>query len=491
MATAIYGRQSVDKKDSISIEAQIGLCKKECNGESNFKIYTDKGYSGKNTDRPQFRRMMQDVKSGLIDRVVVYRLDRLSRSITDFGHMWEELNNFNVSFTSVSEKFDTETPTGRAMLYIIMIFAQLERETTAERVKDNYYERARYGTWLGGPAPFGFNNGRIVKDSQNVPTLIANKDIEIVKKMFNNYICDNGSLSSIAKMLAQENVYCGKRKAWDNVAVSRILHSPLYVQADINVYTYYRSKGITKFTNNIEEFDGTHAAQVTGKRNASTRKYSDFKDHVVSLMNFPGIIPSETWLKCQYKLDRNTQLKNSGSGKNSWLTGLLKCANCMYAVIVKKGYKNRLFLSCSGNYNMHICDINEFLVSINEIENIVQENLEHILEQCHNDNEEEPVYNARQKMELIKIEEKIERLVKCASESTDITISYLNKQIEKLDAERRNIIASIKATQKKEKYKSGNIIFKKLDNQHKHQIAEAFISKILVGKNSIEIIWKA
>lgn len=95
--------------------------------------------------------MMQDVKSGLIDRVVVYRLDRLSRSITDFGHMWEELNNFHVSFTSVSEKFDTETPTGRAMLYIIMIFAQLERETTAERVKDNYYERARYGTWLGGP----------------------------------------------------------------------------------------------------------------------------------------------------------------------------------------------------------------------------------------------------------------------------------------------------------------------------------------------------
>ena len=97
MATAIYGRQSVDKKDSISIEAQIGLCKKECNGESNFKIYTDKGYSGKNTDRPQFRRMMQDVKSGLIDRVVVYRLDRLSRSITDFGHMWEELNSFHVS----------------------------------------------------------------------------------------------------------------------------------------------------------------------------------------------------------------------------------------------------------------------------------------------------------------------------------------------------------------------------------------------------------
>ncbi|MDE6616151.1 MAG: hypothetical protein K2K35_06255, partial [Lachnospiraceae bacterium] len=73
----------------------------------------------------------------------------------------------------------------------------------------------------------------------------------------------------------------------------------------------------------------------------------------------------------------------------------------------------------------------------------------------------------------------------------EITIQYLNKQIEKLDAERKNIINSIKTTPQKEKYKSGNIIFKELDNRHKHQIAEAFISKILVGKNSLEIIWKA
>ena len=82
-------------------------------------------------------------------------------------------------------------------------------------------------------------------------------------------------------------------------------------------------------------------------------------------MNFPGIIPSEIWLKCQYKLERNKQLKNSGKGNNSWLTGLLKCAVCGYAVIVKKGYKNNLFLACSGHYNMHICSVKEFLININ------------------------------------------------------------------------------------------------------------------------------
>lgn len=491
MAIAIYGRQSIDKKDSISIEAQINLCKKECGTDNKFMVYTDKGYSGKNTDRPQFLKMMNDIKTGLIDRVIVYRLDRLSRSITDFGHMWEELSRYHVSFTSVSEKFDTDTPAGRAMLYIIMVFAQLERETIAERVKDNYYERTKYGTWLGGPAPFGFNTGRIISGGKSVPSLIANKEITTVEKIFQSYIQDGCSLGSIAKMLSEEGISCGKRKNWDSTAISRILRNPVYAMADIDVYIYYRDKGITRFANSIEEFNGTHSAQVTGKRDAATRKYSDFKDHIVSLTNFPGIIPSGIWLKCQHKLDRNMQLKNSGKGKNSWLTGLLKCAGCGYAVIVKKGYKGSLFLACSGHYNLHACGIKEFMLNIKEIENAVQKSIEEILSQCQNDSLYEPVYNSRQKMELIKIEEKIGKLVECIAASTEITTSYLNKEIEKLDMQRQKIINSIEGKQKNKKYQPASIIFKNLDNTQKHQAAEAFIEKILVGTGSIEIIWKA
>ena len=81
---AIYGRQSVDRKDSISIESQIEFCKYELRG-GNFRKYTDKGYSGKNTDRPKFQEMMADIRRGLIKRVVVYKLDRISRSILDFA----------------------------------------------------------------------------------------------------------------------------------------------------------------------------------------------------------------------------------------------------------------------------------------------------------------------------------------------------------------------------------------------------------------------
>ena len=94
---AIYARQSVDRKDSISIESQIEFCKYELRG-GNYKDYKDKGFSGKNTDRPRFQELMADIKRGLIRRVVVYKLDRISRSILDFATMMELFQQYNVEF---------------------------------------------------------------------------------------------------------------------------------------------------------------------------------------------------------------------------------------------------------------------------------------------------------------------------------------------------------------------------------------------------------
>ena len=113
MITAIYARQSVDKKDSLSIRGQVELCRKE--GEGEFRGYQDRGFSGKDTARPSFQRMMAEVQRGQINRIVVYRLERFSRSIADFGRVWELLQQCGVDFPSVSERFDTSTHTGRAM----------------------------------------------------------------------------------------------------------------------------------------------------------------------------------------------------------------------------------------------------------------------------------------------------------------------------------------------------------------------------------------
>ena len=112
---AIYGRQSIDKKDSISIESQFEFCRYELKGGEG-KEYKDKGYSGKNIERPDFQRLLQDIRLGLIKRVIVYKLDRISRSIVDFAKLMELFKQYDVEFVSCTEKFDTSTPMGRAML---------------------------------------------------------------------------------------------------------------------------------------------------------------------------------------------------------------------------------------------------------------------------------------------------------------------------------------------------------------------------------------
>ena len=115
----IYARQSVDRKDSISIESQIDFCKYELKGGS-CRVFKDKGYSGKNTDRPEFQKLLGEIRKGKVRRVIVYKLDRISRSILDFATMMELFQEYDVEFVSSTEKFDTSTPMGRAMLNICM-----------------------------------------------------------------------------------------------------------------------------------------------------------------------------------------------------------------------------------------------------------------------------------------------------------------------------------------------------------------------------------
>ena len=153
---AIYGRQSIDKKDSISIESQFEFCRYELKGGEG-REYKDKGYSGKNIERPDFQRLLQDIKLRLIKRVIVYKLDRISRSIVDFAKLMELFKQYNVEFVSCTEKFDTSTPMGRAMLNICIVFAQLERESIQMRVQDAFYSRCTKGYYMRGRTPYGFD----------------------------------------------------------------------------------------------------------------------------------------------------------------------------------------------------------------------------------------------------------------------------------------------------------------------------------------------
>ena len=151
---ALYARQSIEKKDSISVESQLEYCRYETHG-GDYIEYTDRGFSGKDMKRPGFERMMADIAEGKVRRVIVYKLDRISRSILDFANMMEVFRKYDVAFISSTEKFDTSTPIGRAMLNICIVFAQLERETIQKRVSDAYHARCRHGLYMGGRVPYG------------------------------------------------------------------------------------------------------------------------------------------------------------------------------------------------------------------------------------------------------------------------------------------------------------------------------------------------
>ena len=481
---AIYARQSIDKENSVSIETQIEYCRRQVSGET--EIFQDKGFSGKNTNRPAFHRLIEAVEAGQVTKIIVYRLDRFSRSIADFGRIWEILERHGVEFQSVTEQFDTSSPMGRAMLNIVLVFAQLERETIAERVRDNYQHRFSLGAWPGGPAPYGYSLTKITDDmGRKASSLIANEFASIVHRIFETYSQEGISLRSIARALNADGIPGPKRVTWDNVTLSRILHSPLYVQATEDVYWWYLSKGLQP-KQDVEAFDGTHACNVIGKRDRSKGKYQDLAQQHFSLSNHQGFIPADLWLKCQVKLEQGKQICANTAAKHSWLTGLLKCGCCGYAVkIVRDSQSGKHYLCCSGRSNMGICE-QSFQIDIRELEAAISQELCRMLTECPPE-EIYPVENETAK-EVQRIEERIERLVTALSESSTVSATYINAQIEKLHKQREKLISDL------EKHKGGapklHLDFEEATFEEKQLIAREFIEKILLKDEQADVIWK-
>ncbi|MDE6767336.1 MAG: recombinase family protein, partial [Eubacterium sp.] len=349
---AIYARQSVEKEDSISIESQIEMCTYEARGEA-FLIYKDKGFSGKNTNRPEFQRMMQDIKTGCkgITKVIVYKLDRISRSILDFSNMMDTFGKLGVEFSSATEKFDTSTPMGRAMLNICITFAQLERETTQQRVKDNYISRSQKGFYMGGPVPVGFKKVDLTIDGIKTSMYEQIPDeVELVKKVFEMYADVNYSNEDIAKAVRDMPPECRRNRSVTRARIQDFIKNPVYVKADINVYNFFKSKGV-KIINLPEDFIGTNGCYLyTGSKN--TRKQTDLSNAVLVLAPHEGFIDSDLWIRCRERALNQQQIKRNPKAKNTWLAGLVKCGKCCYA-LVRKNYvkKNISYFLCSHRIN--------------------------------------------------------------------------------------------------------------------------------------------
>lgn len=493
---AIYARQSIEKKDSISIESQIEHAKREIFGEE-FKVYQDSGFSGKNTNRPAFAQMMQDVESGLIEKVVVYRLDRVSRSTLDFANFINTLEAHNASFVSVTEKFDTSTPMGRTMLYIVAAFAQLERETIAERVKDNYYARVRKGAWGGGPAAFGFDLIRTTIDGKKATICQPNEHIETVRRIFELYAQPHSSLADVQRQLKSENITTEKGVPFTTNKLSIILKNPAYVRADAAIYNYYKSKGVI-IGSDLESFDSIHGCILVGKREANERKYTNVENHLLAVTQHEGIIESDVFLRCQNKLSQNKQIKNTFKGKYTWLTGMVKCEHCGYACCIRVSPTKdgpTPYMVCSGRYLYHSCAESKGQRASLIEGQVASQMIERLADLRMQKKKKEAPVNKELQKKILDIDAKIENLVMSLEESSGISVSYISQRIEALHAQKEQLL------QESAEILSTSFDFSAvpqitsedwatMELEEKRTVARHLIDTVFVGNNGVSVKFK-
>ena len=349
---AIYSRKSKFTGKGESIGNQIELCKEYIRAHygddalDHLVVYEDEGFSGGNLNRPDFKKMMAAAKERKFKAIIVYRLDRISRNISDFSSLIEELARLDIAFVSIKEQFDTGSPMGRAMMYIASVFSQLERETIAERIRDNMNELAKTGRWLGGTTPTGFESEgeeKVAVDGKKKKTFklkLIQQEAEIVRMIYDLF-SETNSLTMTEAELMKRRIVTRNGNYFTRFSIKAILQNPVYMVADQEAYDYLTEKEADLFSDRAE-FDGKHGIMAynrTDQEKGKTTQYNPVSEWIVAVGKHPGLIPGKTWVRVQEALEQNkSKAFRRPKSNEALLTGLLycRCGNRMYPKLSKR-----------------------------------------------------------------------------------------------------------------------------------------------------------
>jgi DNA invertase Pin-like site-specific DNA recombinase len=305
--------------------------------------YDDGGYSGGTMDRPGLKQLLEDIHANKINVVVVYKVDRLTRSLSDFARIVEALDAKGVSFVSVTQQFNTTSSMGRLTLNILLSFAQFEREVTGERIRDKIAASKKKGMWMGGPVPFGYD-----LDARKLiphPT-----EAELVRNIFALYL----KLGCVLKLLAHLNRENIKTKSWvtkKGIRLGGVSFAPGHLYYLLRNRLY-----IGEIRHREKWYPGAH----------------------------PGIVPLELWDKVQSQLDSNVraQRKRAREQSSSLLTGLIEDGegNCFTpSFTIKRGRRYRYYVSKAVIQNPASQQSGPTRLPAHEIESRVTERLQTFL----------------------------------------------------------------------------------------------------------------
>ena len=360
---ALYVRVSTNMqidKDSLPLQkSDLANYAKYALDIPEYEIFEDAGYSAKNTDRPRYQQMMARLRTGEFSHLIVWKIDRISRNLLDFAAMYEELKRLGVVFVSKNEQFDTSTAIGEAMLKIILIFAELERKMTSERVTAVMVSRANNGQWNGGRIPFGYAYDKVTKIFS-----INEKEAATVRAIYDKYE-ETHSLLQTCKFLNENGLSTRSGIPWNPTTARTMLSNPFY----IGNYLY-----------NKHDLSKTNYRLKTNRRPES--EWILVEDHHVP------IVDRERWESVNDQLKANRRSNKDGPRTYTRVNthifaGLLICGKCgsqMCATIDRErddGYRPSIYL-CSRHRRFNDCPnkyISDIVVGpfiLNYVANIIK-----------------------------------------------------------------------------------------------------------------------
>lgn len=455
MNFGIYTRKSYYTDTSDSVKMQLEACREYIDRVfdeiDTVTPYEDDGYVRSDIDRPAMNQLREDVADGLLDCVVIYRIDRVCSDMMDFCTFYTFLKERGVKFVTVKDGIDTTTPIGEAMMYLAVIFSGLEIGNDAIRIRDNLNHLAARGFWCGGQPPIGYDIQEIDLGGKKHKTIVTNEEELAYKKELIRIMQENDfSLQQMETYCKNNGIKSVRGSFLSTTQLHQILRSPYCVADTPEVYDYFAEKGCIMDEGSPRElWDGKHGVMVYG-RTMQTRVNHKKKHTIappenwrISIGYHEPQMSAEEWLALQGFFGRHVFVKEL-KHETTLLKGILRCKKCgrLLGLSRKKKVDGSVstWYKCYNRERRGVCDMSQIKAELLD-EKVLEifRSIEHdpaTIEKYVKVEKKAAGSGDQLRKNIKKTEEKIDRLTgTLATSAQSSAAKYIVAEIEKLDVE--------------------------------------------------------